>query len=693
MNSRQDDRPLIPSTSSIAISRKNEGDGWLELQAIPAMAHSIDVDGHIVDVSQRWLEISGYSRSEVIGRKSTDFLTEESRSYAEENVLPEFFRTGRCVDIPYQLVAKDGSILDVLLSANCERDVNGRVVRSIAVMQNISARKSAERKLAVAKAYTERLIQSANVLVVELDVRGRVMRINSEAERVTGFAARDLVGQQWFDVLVPRDQYPEVWEEFERLLATHSADKFQNPIVCKSGEIRHIHWCNSQILEAERVIGTLSIGIDVTNQVLMESRLAESEKLFQEAQTVAQIGSWAMHFPDRNLTWSPEIYRILELDPARTPPSKELFLSLVHPEDRENIRRAYKTALKSGRPYEVKHRLLLSNGDLKYVYQRSEITVDHLNMPLRAVGVIQDVTMRVIQDMALQESEERLQTIADFTFDWEYWQGEKMEILYISPSCQRITGYTQYEFIQDPELLAKIVHPEDRKRFETHLVEDENAEERHIDFRILTKAGEARWIAHGCRAVNINGQRRGRRVSNRDITDLKIAEQLAQRLAHYDVLTGLPNRRMLLSRLTQAVALAKRLGTSLSLMFVDIDKFKYVNDTFGHDVGDELLIQLAQRFAECVRSSDTVARTGGDEFIVLQPDIKLPADAISLAQKILAVARVPVSCAGQTLAVSGSIGIAILDPSSDDDGTSLMKKADMAMYEAKRAGRDTYFVY
>ena len=131
----------------------------------------------------------------------------------------------------------------------------------------------------------------------------------------------------------------------------------------------------------------------------------------------------------------------------------------------------------------------------------------------------------------------------------------------------------------------------------------------------------------------------------------------------------------------------------MSLMFVDLDKFKYVNDTFGHDAGDDLLVQVSKRFAECVRASDTVARTGGDEFIVLLPDIKAPSDATIVAQKLLEAARIPVQCAGHTLAVSGSIGVAIFDPSSNDDGSALMKKADMAMYEAKRAGRDTYFVY
>jgi diguanylate cyclase (GGDEF)-like protein/PAS domain S-box-containing protein len=663
------------------------------LQSIPAMLHSIDGTGTIVDVSQKWLEILGYSRSEVIGRKSTEFLTEESRCYAIENVLPEFFRTGRCVDVPYQIIAKDERILDVLLSATCERDHHGQVIKSIAVMQDVTARKRAERKLDAAKEYAETLIRTANVMVVELDRQGNLNRINEAAEKITGYSFRELRGTNWFQTLVPKERYPHLRDEFERLIAASQDDEFETPMVTKSGAERQIHWRNSRVLENGEVIGTLSVGIDVTAQKALEQRLVDSASFLREAQSIGQIGSWVADYTTQEIRWSDEVFRILELDPQTVVPSKQAFLDVLHPDDREELRHAYKRALRHRRPYEIRHRLLMADGSLKYVHQRSEISFSSSGDPIRAVGTIQDVTMAVLQELAFQESEERFRTIADFTYDWEYWQGASKEILYISPSCQRITGYSQAEFIGDPDLLVRIVHPDDQPRYQAHLAEYTDNHEHHLDFRILTKDGRVRWIAHGCRPVTNDNRLNGRRVSNRDVTDQKIAEQLAQKLAYFDVLTGLPNRRMLMDRLAQAVPAAKRHDRPMAIMFIDLDRFKVINDTFGHDVGDSLLIEVAARFAGCVRASDTVARTGGDEFIVLLPEITTPSDTTIVAEKLLGALRSPVSCASHTLDVSASIGIAVLGTNHADDGTELMKQADMAMYAAKQTGRNGYRVY
>jgi diguanylate cyclase (GGDEF)-like protein len=150
---------------------------------------------------------------------------------------------------------------------------------------------------------------------------------------------------------------------------------------------------------------------------------------------------------------------------------------------------------------------------------------------------------------------------------------------------------------------------------------------------------------------------------------------------------------MLMDRLGKAVPQAKRQHRLMALMFIDLDRFKYVNDTFGHDVGDSLLVEVAQRFSACVRASDTVARTGGDEFIVLLPEIATPTDATAVALKLLGALRLPVCCLEHSLEVSASIGIALHSADSADDGTELMKKADVAMYAAKQAGRNGYHVF
>lgn len=150
---------------------------------------------------------------------------------------------------------------------------------------------------------------------------------------------------------------------------------------------------------------------------------------------------------------------------------------------------------------------------------------------------------------------------------------------------------------------------------------------------------------------------------------------------------------MLLDRLTPALASAKRHRRPLALMFIDLDKFKYVNDTYGHDIGDLLLVEVGQRLKNAVRASDTAARTGGDEFIVLLPEVASASDVHGVAGKILATIAMPIACQDLVLGVSASIGISLFDFTGPSDGTELMKQADIAMYQAKQAGGDAYRVF
>lgn len=215
-----------------------------------------------------------------------------------------------------------------------------------------------------------------------------------------------------------------------------------------------------------------------------------------------------------------------------------------------------------------------------------------------------------------------------------------------------------------------------------------------ITYRIVRRDGAVRWIAHGCRRVfGRNGRFMGRRASNRDITELKEAEEKIRQLAYYDTLTGLPNRRLLVDRLDHALAQARRFHRSLAVMFLDLDRFKLINDTLGHSSGDELLRQVATRLAACVREGDTVARPGGDEFVIVLTEVAQPQDAAGVARKVITAFDAPFPVAGQELRVTTSIGIAIYPIDGADDVDELMKKADMAMYRAKEAGRNGYRFY
>lgn len=172
-----------------------------------------------------------------------------------------------------------------------------------------------------------------------------------------------------------------------------------------------------------------------------------------------------------------------------------------------------------------------------------------------------------------------------------------------------------------------------------------------------------------------------------DITSHKKNEERNQHYAYHDALTGLPNRRLLEDRLTMAIAQGKRSQEQVAVVFFDLDNFKPVNDTYGHDAGDELLQEIARRTEACVRQGDTVARIGGDEFVIVLPAIKTKDDVITIAGRVLQECRRPVMLRGSTVAVSASIGISFF-PQDGTDITELTRKADLAMYTSKQKGRD-----
>jgi len=192
--------------------------------------------------------------------------------------------------------------------------------------------------------------------------------------------------------------------------------------------------------------------------------------------------------------------------------------------------------------------------------------------------------------------------------------------------------------------------------------------------------------------IDLAGKRRVLAIA-RDISERKDAERRVHQLAFFDSLTNLPNRRMLLDRLQHGLAQAKRFGRPLAVMFLDLDRFKNINDSLGHNVGDSLLAEVATRLQACVRAGDTVSRPGGDEFVVVLPEIADSQAATIVAEKIIEALGRPMLIGDHLLDVTISIGIAIYDANASDGVVELMKKADIAMYAAKQAGRNCYRFY
>lgn len=307
-----------------------------------------------------------------------------------------------------------------------------------------------------------------------------------------------------------------------------------------------------------------------------------------------------------------------------------------------------------------------------------------------------DITERRAAELNLTRSEERLSMALEGSglalFDWDLGRDE----IYFSAQSAVFRGGPAVETKITWEELRSCIHPDDLQNVVEKLTAATGAETPlyHVEYRVRTLSGDWVWLRSRGRVVERDATGRALRLAGTDaeVTQRKLNEQQLREQAELDNLTGLPNRRMFQEHLRQALIHATQHGAKVAVMFLDIDHFKQVNDTLGHEAGDRLLVTFAQRIRQALRKSDTVARLAGDEFTVIVEELHSPADAIALAGKLVEAARRPVELVGREVRVTTSIGIAV-SLAGETDGAALVRRADSALYEAKRRGRNGLWMY
>lgn len=431
------------------------------------------------------------------------------------------------------------------------------------------------------------------------------------------------------------------------------------------------------------VMGVSALFLAVFNyqRTLASESLLKSEASLKRAQSVAGMGSWMLDIGSEKLEWSDETYRIFGL-PLHTPLTLQMFFDSIHPDDLVRVREAWQAALK-GEPYDIEHRIVV-RGKTCWVRETAEIDFSPTGTPLRAVGVV--------QDMSAQKTSEEQLLLASKVFECSseaiLITDVNTNIVAVNQAFCRITGYLPEEVLgRNPNLLSS--GRQDESFY--HAMWDAIHVHGHWQGEIWDKSKDGeiypKWMS--INAVRGKDGEITHYVSiASDISDRKKAEQEIQQLAFFDVLTGLPNRTLLRDRLEQMFAAAHRDGGHFALLFMDLDRFKYVNDSMGHTIGDKLLQSVAQRILDCVREGDTVARLGGDEFVVLLREAD-SSGATKVAEKLIKTIGDPYHIDGVQISTHASIGISLY-PDDARDRDTLVKNADVAMYRAKEDGRNNF---
>lgn len=566
-------------------------------------------------------------------------------------------------------------------------------------MSSAIALERAQAAMKAAIAEEEALLAIA--LVGVAFVRDReILRCNWRFGQMFGYAPEELAGKSMKVLFSSSEDFAATSVRAYRALETLGSYREERALLRRDGsEI----WCSlaGQPVGTEKANGEIIwIAEDLSERRRAERDLRRSEERLALALRASDSGIWDWDIEGDSKFYSPRYRELLgyrDLSNERFCAAFK-FHEALHPEDRERVREARKRAFETRAAYRQVFRLRLKDGAYRWFEGRGQAQYNSNGMPVRFAGSITDVTELREREEALAQTraevsvvQERLRDAIERIPDaFALFDSEDRLVLCNRKYVDVFAGGSDPEDLigmsfEDLARLSirngEVIPAQFNGDAEAWIAECVRMHRNPEAGEILLQTGDGRWFQMRERRTRDGGI-----VGVRsDVTEIKASEAHVRHLAYHDPLTGLPNRRLLQDRMERSFTLARRNKTQVAVLLVDLDHFKNINDEHGHRVGDEVLREVASRLRICVRETDTVARHGGDEFVVLLPELQRPQDAARVADKIIEQIAAPVRVGALEFRASASIGISFY-PVDGQDADSLVWMADKAMYRMKQEG-------
>ncbi|ASF46592.1 putative bifunctional diguanylate cyclase/phosphodiesterase [Methylovulum psychrotolerans] len=367
---------------------------------------------------------------------------------------------------------------------------------------------------------------------------------------------------------------------------------------------------------------------------------------------------------------------------------------LTYSDDRAWVRTLIENALHRRERFELEYRIVHADGTIRWVQESGSPLFDGNGALLALEGFIQDVTRHKQSEQAARDAEERYRSIFENASEGIYQTSPSGQYLNFNPALAQIYGYDSPDDLVRGILdIQKQLYVDPSKRAEFIALMSAHGKIQNFESQVYRKNGDIIWISENAREVyDAEGKLRFYEGTVEDISERKNYEQMIEYQATHDNLTGLPNRTMLADRLLQCMSFADSNGSKLAVAFIDLDQFKFINDSMGHHIGDGLLVTMANRLVRCAHETDTVIRLGGDEFVLILTGLKKIEDIARSMECILTAVAAPCMIEGRDFVVSCSIGISVY-PDDGANPNTLLKHADSAMYKAKESGRNNFQFY
>ncbi|AZG35421.1 PAS domain S-box protein [Shewanella psychromarinicola] len=658
-----------------------------------------DPDRRIISINQGMELLLGYRSDELVGN-TTSIIYASNEEYERQGRMYFNLAAGEKLK-PYEANYrhKDGGIVVGETSRIMIKDVDGQIQGYMGFIRDVTDRNKTAMKLQASEAMLSHHVQNTPLGYISWDQHSNCIELNKSAEAIFGYSADEARGHSLLDLLVPEENRNNI-ENVCKSLSENNKDSINiSNNLTKDGRTIICEWHNTPIIgDRGDVIGVISLIQDVTQNRRNQIALKETEKKFREqsqryAEVIwgANIGTWEWNVETGknvlNERWAEMLgYSLNKLEPT----SVDTWEALLHPDDvnktNELIEDCFKGETES---LACEFRMQHNNGSWVWILNRSRVvewTID--GKPLRMSGTHQDITK------SKQSEDARKLAASVFTYAKEgiIITDTNGIIIDVNDAFSDITGYSRGDVIGlNPRMFKSGLHlPEFYKEMWASLRQKGYWTGEVWNMR---KNGEVYpQILTISSVLDDIGVEQNYVALFNDITAIKDHQGQLERIAHYDMLTNLPNRTLLADRLTQSMKHSQHQHSLLVVAFVDLDRFKKINDTYGHIVGDELLIVVSSRMKEALRNEDTLARIGGDEFVAVMENIQTMTDCEPILERLLLAASDPVVVGGVRLEVSASIGVSIY-PQDGVDADQLIRHADQAMYVAKQQGKNRYRLF
>ncbi len=664
----------------------------------PALLLALDPDGRLQAVSDGWLQHLGLRRVDVLGQALQAYLAAPAPAWLANGGLARLFSGERCEQLPLQMRHAQGQVLDMRLSAVLDRDVTGRPLRCLCILSDVSERLVAEHRLAEqtralrqSEDFLRRTGRLAGVGGWQLDLPSQALHWSDEICHIHGVPAGYLPTLDEAIGFYAPEAQPVVRAAVEQAMAGQGGWDLELPLVDRQGRRRWVRAVGQAEFDAGRATRLVGVLQDVTQRVQERLGIQGMHERIALAADSGGIGIWEHDLALQAIVWDERMHQLFGGHTEGLRPD-EVWAQRVLVEDQASVEAAVHAALASGQPYDIEFRLLWPDGSEHHLRASARVLRDADGRPLRMMGATWDVTAQRRLATELQAQHELLRVTLKSIGDAVITTDDQGRITWLNPVAERMTGWS---VAQAQGLLLgqvfHIVHRDTRQATENPVAVCLR-EQRIVGLAqhtvLISRTGAQHDIEDSAAPIrNEHGEVLGAVLVFHDVTEQRrLSGEMKYRATH-DPVTGLLNRAAFDQRLRSALADAREQQSQHSLVYIDLDQFKLVNDACGHSVGDQLLRQVGQQLQAVVRTRDTLARLGGDEFAVIL-DHCAPEQAQRVAQQICErLDDFRFEHDQRRLRVGASIGLVPVDERWHDT-EAILQAADAACYAAKEAGRN-----